>query len=136
MLTDSVEQLDRLFAAIADAGATGVTVLPLHLRPGAREWFAAWLRREYPDLLDGYRAIYGSGSYADRRYRRLLAERVGPLLRRHGLAPRPDRVKNNTSEGDPARTDSDTERAVWPSGSLPAGTRTPATVDQDQLSLL
>src|ERR1700742_1214122 len=36
MLTDSVAQLDQLLAAIADAGATGVTVLPLHLRPGTR----------------------------------------------------------------------------------------------------
>jgi DNA repair photolyase len=142
-LTDSVEQLDRLFAAIADVGATGATVLPLHLRPGAREWFAAWLRREHPELVDTYREIYARGSYADRRYRRLLAERVGPLLRRHGLAPRPDRVNNDrdnnekqTPKADPANTESDTRRAVWPTGSMPTGTRTPATVDEDQLSLL
>ncbi|MEU6642913.1 intein-containing Rv2578c family radical SAM protein [Saccharomonospora sp. NPDC046836] len=36
-LTDSVEALDGLLAAVAEAGATGVTVIPLHLRPGARE---------------------------------------------------------------------------------------------------
>ncbi|HEX9335455.1 MAG TPA: radical SAM protein, partial [Pseudonocardiaceae bacterium] len=105
---------------------------------GAREWFAAWLRREHPELVDGYRAIYAGGSYADRRYRRLVADRVGPLLRRHGLATRPDRVEkdgNDTPGTGPVNTDS-TRRAVWPSGSLPAGTRTPATVDEDQLSLL
>ena len=35
-LTDSTDHLRRLLDAIADAGATGVTVIPLHLRPGAR----------------------------------------------------------------------------------------------------
>ncbi|HYS36821.1 MAG TPA: intein-containing Rv2578c family radical SAM protein [Pseudonocardiaceae bacterium] len=127
-LTDSVAQLDRLFAAIADAGATGVTVLPLHLRTGAKEWFAAWLRREHPELVDTYRAIYGRGSYVDRRYRRLLADRVGPLLRRHGLAPKEDDVAASSNQ--------ETGDAVWPAGSLPAGTRAPAAVDQDQLSLM
>jgi DNA repair photolyase len=141
MLTDSVDQLDRLLAAIADAGATGATVLPLHLRHGAREWFAAWLRREHPELVDTYRAIYARGSYADRRYRRLVAERVGPLLRRYGFAPRPGRFRTENSAengetSDVGNTDSDTQRAVWPTGSMPAGTRTPATVDQDQLSLM
>jgi len=190
-LTDSVDQLDRLFAAIADAGATGVTVLPLHLRTGAKEWFAAWLRREHPELIDTYRAIYGRGSYVDRRYRRLLADRVGPLLRRHGLAPKPEDVaepgnaepgevaepgnqkasaeagtvarsgnqraaesaeprkvagssnqKAGTAEAGEVAGSSNQEvgdaepRPVWPAGSLPAGTRASAAVDQDQLSLL
>lgn len=133
----------RRSAAIADAGATGVIVLPLHLRPGAREWFAAWLRREHPELIDTCRAVYARGSYADRRYRRLVAERVGPLPRRHGLAPRPDRtdsarVTEASSIGPQStgtHTDSDTQRAVWPDGSMPAGTRAPATVDADRLSL-
>ena len=35
-LTDSEEALDRAIGAIAAAGATGVTAVPLHLRPGAR----------------------------------------------------------------------------------------------------
>lgn len=85
-LTDSTEQLDALLAAVADAGATSATVLALHLRPGAREWYAQWLAREHPELVPRYRAIYGRGSYAGGRYRRLLAARVGPLLRRHGFA--------------------------------------------------
>ena len=40
--------LDAALGAIAAAGATGVTVIPLHLRPGAREWFMAWLPRPTP----------------------------------------------------------------------------------------
>jgi DNA repair photolyase len=123
MLTDSVERLDELFAAIADAGATGVTVLSLHLRPGAREWFAGWLGREHPELLAVYRKLYAGGSYVDKRYRRTLAQRVGPLLRRHGLASGTGRT-------------TDPDRAVWPEGSLPAGAPEDAEVHQEQLTLL
>ncbi|HEX3790098.1 MAG TPA: intein-containing Rv2578c family radical SAM protein [Pseudonocardiaceae bacterium] len=142
MLTDSVDRLDRLFAAIAEAGATGVTVLPLHLRPGAREWFAAWLRREHPELAESYRKIYGRGSYADRSYRRLLAQRVGPLLRRHGLASGTNRSTDEEADTDAAEPigggagESDPDRAVWPAGSLPAGAPKSALVDQAQLTLL
>jgi DNA repair photolyase len=47
-LSDSEERIDRTVRAIAASGARSVTPLVLHLRPGAREWYAAWLRREHP----------------------------------------------------------------------------------------
>jgi DNA repair photolyase len=86
LLTDSVDALDELLARIASAGASGATVLALHLRPGTREWFLGWLASRYPALLDQYRRLYARGAYVDRRYREALAARVAPLLRRHGLA--------------------------------------------------
>jgi DNA repair photolyase len=85
-LTDGVEQLDTALAAIAAAGATSATVLPLHLRPGAREWFMAWLSADRPDLITEYERLYARGSYVSRAYRDWLADRVRPLLERHGLA--------------------------------------------------
>ena len=72
--------------AVAASGANGVTVLPLHLRPGARQWWLAWLARTHPHLLPLYRELYGRGAYAPRRYREALHARVAPLLARHGLA--------------------------------------------------
>jgi DNA repair photolyase len=84
-LTDSTEHLDRLLSAVAEAGAQRATILPLHLRPGAREWFLAWLGRERPDLVAGYGRVYGDGSYAHREYRAWLTARVAPLLAKHGL---------------------------------------------------
>jgi DNA repair photolyase len=153
-LTDSVDQLDRLLAAVADAGATGVTVLPLHLRPGTREWFAAWLRGEHPELVDTYRQLYGNGSYVDRRYRRLLANRVGPLLRRHGLdaqqgganrteppgAEPPAESEARTAEPVVPRPRGEQEqeyvRELWPQGALPPHAGRPGVVDEEQLTLL
>ena len=85
MLTDSAEALDALLGRIAAAGAAGATVLALHLRPGAREWFQAWLAREHPALVEPYARLYRRGSSVEPAYRRALAERVAPLLRRHGL---------------------------------------------------
>ena len=87
-LTDSAEALDELFAKLADAGASSVTVIPLHLRPGAREWFGRWLAGTYPALVPRYRELYARGSYVSKPYRERLGERVAPLLRRHGLAPK------------------------------------------------
>ena len=88
-LTDGVDQLDTLLGEIKAAGATGATVMALHLRPGAREWYRAWLAREHPDLLQHYDRIYRGGSYADRKYRAWLARRAGPLVRKHGLQHAP-----------------------------------------------
>ena len=86
-LTDSASSWTPRWRRIAAAGATGVTVLPLHLRPGAREWFLAWLARERPALVEPYRRLYARGAYVPAEYRRWLQPRIAPLLARHGLGP-------------------------------------------------
>ncbi|MCX6463157.1 MAG: radical SAM protein, partial [Pseudonocardiales bacterium] len=85
LLTDSEEALDALLGEVAAAGATGASVLALHLRPGTREWFLGWLAREHPGLVERYARLYRRGAYVDPEYRRTLRARVAPLLRRHGL---------------------------------------------------
>jgi DNA repair photolyase len=106
-LTDSDEHLDALLGRIAAAGASGATVLPLHLRPGAREWTFGWLEREHPELVGRYSALYAKGAYVPAWYARRLAERVRPLLRAHGL----DRAR--------LRTDSAHEAAAAPAAPEP-----------------
>ncbi len=85
LLTDSTEALDALLGRIAAAGATGAGVMALHLKPGTRPWFTQWLAREHPRLVEPYARLYRRGAYVDPEYRRALAGRVAPLLRRHGL---------------------------------------------------
>ena len=84
-LTDSAEQLDELLGELADAGATGVTTLVLHLRPGVREWFMAWLAQERPDLVKRYEALYAHGVNASPSYRNAFEDKVRPLLDKHGF---------------------------------------------------
>jgi DNA repair photolyase len=121
-LTDDEESLDAAIGAIAAAGASGVTVLALHLRPGAREWFLAWLTREHPGLLPRYRELYRRGAYVPAEYKDWLSRRVAPIVARHGL----DRQSGGTARGAatagrPARGIPGDPAGEFPAGSLPAG---------------
>ena len=75
MLTDTVEHLDAAFEAIAAAGASYVVWSTLHLKPGVRQWYLAWLHRWFPEHDAAYRRLYAEGPYAPKAYRRWLAER-------------------------------------------------------------
>ena len=57
----------------------------LHLRPGAREWWQAWLRRERPDLLPRYAELYGTRTYAPKAYQDRITETVRRLAEVHGV---------------------------------------------------
>ena len=148
-LTDTPEHLDAAIGAIAQAGATGVTVIPLHLRPGAREWFMAWLRGAHPELVPRYEQMYARRAYVPAEYRTWLAQRVAPILARHGL----DRQSGGTARQSerPIGTGVPGDEEVgFPEGSLPTGgmpdvratatmpqaTSPPAPADAEQLSLL
>jgi DNA repair photolyase len=87
-LTDSAEQLDKIVGCLAEAGASRVTMIPLHLRPGARQWFMEWLRAEYPHLVPRYQRLYGRGAYVPPEYKEELKAQLQPILERHGLGRR------------------------------------------------
>jgi DNA repair photolyase len=84
-LTDSPDQLAATVRLAAEAGAAHVAPIVLHLRPGAREWFMAWLAREHPALVPRYRGLYGNGSYAPRRYQQQISDHVRELAARYGV---------------------------------------------------
>lgn len=87
-LTDSRQHLEELFGSIVAAGASGATVIPLHLRGSTRGWFLSWLAQEHPALMRRYRRLYGRGAYVAPEYSQWLKERVAPLLERHRLGAR------------------------------------------------
>lgn len=87
-LTDSSRHLDDLLHSIADAGADGVTVMPMHLRGSTRGWFLSWLAQEHPALMRRYRAVYGRGAYVAPEYAEWLRARVDPLVAKYRLAGR------------------------------------------------
>jgi DNA repair photolyase len=86
-LGDSPAQLRATVRAVAAAGATSVTPLALHLRPGAREWYMDWLQRHHPQLVRSYRALYADGAYAPRWYQRRITGQVHELAAEYGIGP-------------------------------------------------
>ncbi|MCM2422438.1 Rv2578c family radical SAM protein [Streptomyces sp. RKAG293] len=86
-LSDSPEQLRDTVRAIARSGATSVTPLVLHLRPGAREWYLAWLSVHHPRLLSRYKSLYAEGSYAPTWYQRRITRQVHEFATEFGIGP-------------------------------------------------
>jgi DNA repair photolyase len=89
-LSDSPAQLAETVRQIAAAGATAVTPIVLHLRPGTREWFFRWLQAYHPGLVKRYLELYGRGAYAPKAYQDRIAGQVRELARELGIGrPRP-----------------------------------------------
>ncbi|MFE7326883.1 Rv2578c family radical SAM protein [Streptomyces sp. NPDC057565] len=86
-LGDRPDQLRATVRAIADAGASSVTPLVLHLRPGAREWFMQWVGQRHPQLVRRYQQMYADGAYAPTWYQRTITRRVHELAAEFGIGP-------------------------------------------------
>jgi DNA repair photolyase len=85
-LSDSPAQLDATVRQIADAGAIHIVPIVLHLRPGAREWFFAWLRENHPGLVSRYEDLYpGRRAYAPKAYQTRIAGQVRELATRYAI---------------------------------------------------
>ena len=118
-LGDSPAQLRATVRAIAASGATSVTPLVLHLRPGAREWFMAWLEHHHPYLVRRYERLYAEGAYAPKWYQRRITRQVHELAQEYGIGP--------TRAGMPHRITAPAE---------PDGPMAPAVPEPTQLTLL
>lgn len=77
-ISDSDDQLRAVITAALDAGATYVSPILLHLRPGVREVYMNWLREVYPDLVPMYESMYRS-AYASPADRKTLGDRVDDI---------------------------------------------------------
>jgi DNA repair photolyase len=82
-LSDRPDQLDAVVKACVDAGARSVTPILLHLRPGVREQYLAWLSEAHPRLVADYERLYPR-AYAPRRTQEELSRLVARLVARHG----------------------------------------------------
>ncbi|HET9672391.1 MAG TPA: radical SAM protein, partial [Actinomycetota bacterium] len=73
--------------ACLEAGATHVSPILLHLRPGVREEFLPWLEEHHPDLVPRYLEMYRH-PYGPKADRDTLGRMVGRLVREAGGTPR------------------------------------------------
>jgi DNA repair photolyase len=101
-LSDSPSQLEATVGSIAETGAVHIVPIVLHLRPGAREWFMAWLAEHHPELVERYGRLYARGSYAPKAYQDDIAGRVHELATRHGIGKTSPRDARRVRRAHPA----------------------------------
>jgi DNA repair photolyase len=77
-INDDPAQVQEILQIAADAGATGVSGIGLHLRGEVRGVFMDWLRSYRPDLVERYEELYARGAYLPR----VEQERIAGLIRR------------------------------------------------------
>ena len=78
-ISDRPDQLREVVQAAIDAGATHVSPIMLHLRPGVREEFLPWLEQEHPDLVERYLQMYRR-PYGPKAMRESLGRQVSSMV--------------------------------------------------------
>lgn len=88
-ITDSRADLDDVFAAAADAGASFIAANTLFLMPSAQQQFFPFLEKNFPLLTDRYRERYKSGAYLHGEYPKRIAALVDRLREKYRIPNRP-----------------------------------------------
>jgi DNA repair photolyase len=102
-LSDRPEQLAEVVRAAREAGATGVWVSLLYLKPGTREHFLDALSRDWPEELDRYERLYANRAYLPAKATQPVRERVRVLAREHGIRDRRARGPTPPRRDEPAQ---------------------------------
>ena len=99
-VNDAPEQVAEILDLCAEAGATHVGGIALHLRGEVRGIFFDWLRAQRPDLVPRYEELYRRGAYAPQAER----ERLSALVRPRGARETGGRLTplRGVRERDPA----------------------------------
>jgi DNA repair photolyase len=79
-LSDGEEQLAEVVDACVAAGASSISAMYLHLRPGVREHWFDWMRRALPDRVDDYERRYRNRAYVPKQAQHELSTRVDGLV--------------------------------------------------------
>ena len=100
-ISDHPSQIRDVVRASVEAGATDITAIALHLRPGVREHYFSWLERARPDLVAGHLARYRHGANLPANERLRLGAYVRQMVERerarrppaNKLRPAPSRIR-------------------------------------------
>lgn len=90
-ITDSVQDLDALVRAIAEAGGQYIFTQPLSLRPCSASIFLPFLEKEFPQLAEAYRQRYADRAFVSQAYRKRISALMASLRRKYGFLSRDDR---------------------------------------------
>jgi DNA repair photolyase len=111
-VNDAPEQVEPILELAAEAGATSIGGIALHLRGEVRDIWFDWLRANRPDLIPRYEELYRRGAYMPRAEQ----DRLNALVSkgRRLLPPR----ETAASPRDPAEADGE-ERSGRPAPQEP-----------------
>jgi DNA repair photolyase len=101
-ITDDPAKMRDVIAAALDAGATHVSPILLHLRPGVKEVYLEWLEDNYPDLVPRYTSMYRAKAYASKTDQSAVSNAVKEIIRSlppsaRARASAPRRTGRNTA---------------------------------------
>lgn len=105
-------KIERTIRTIADHGAQYVGSALMHLEGGTRDHFFAFLRAEYPHLVERYGQLY-AGKYAETGYREQVRSVMATLTARYGVN-RPSSVTRNSQGDRSGRPPAQLSRAARP----------------------
>jgi DNA repair photolyase len=77
-INDDPKQVKELVDLCAEAGATHISAIGLHLRGEVKDIWFDWLRENRPDLLPRYQKLYGSRAYLPSAEQKRLSALVRP----------------------------------------------------------
>jgi DNA repair photolyase len=93
------EQLEATVKAVAEHGAAFVGANVMFLKEGTRDHFLGFIRREFPEMLEGFEQLYG-GPYAPNGYTSAIRQMIWTLQQRYDVKPRA-RSEPRELEADP-----------------------------------
>jgi DNA repair photolyase len=107
------EQLEATVKAVADHGAAFVGANVMFLKQGTRDHFLGFIRREFPQMLEGFEKLY-RGPYAPSGYTSAIRQMISTLQQRYDIRPR-ERQAPREFDGDPEpdRTNAACEQAAF-----------------------
>jgi DNA repair photolyase len=97
-INDDPRQVEEILRLAAEAGATSIGGITLHLRGEVRGIFMEWLRSYRPDLVPRYEQLYARGAYAASAERERIEGVLRQARRAAGLRVRTEtrRIRNAT----------------------------------------
>ena len=90
-ITDAPRDLEAMVKAAADAGAKSIFAMPLFLKPCSAAVFLPFLEKEFPQLVESYRARYQDRAFLPPAYGKRLSELMARLRAKHGIRKEYDR---------------------------------------------
>jgi DNA repair photolyase len=84
-ITDTLQNLEAVVRATAEAGGKHIFANPLYLKPCSAAVFMPFLEKEFPQLVAGYRERYKDRAFLPKSYGKRISQLVTRLREKYGI---------------------------------------------------